>query len=82
MNWLLTTTGSGQQEPDDAHLTRVFNPSEQIKKFDKAHVYINKWIEDLNELTYPQAMVDHPFARNRAIETYKIGLENSVMEVA
>ncbi|GIR58346.1 MAG: hypothetical protein CM15mP65_09270 [Crocinitomicaceae bacterium] len=52
------------------------------KKFDKAHTYINKWIEDLNELTYPQPIVDHPFARNRAIETYKIGLENSVPEIA
>ena len=67
---------------DAAPYFRVFNPSEQIKKVDNAHVYINKWIEDLNELSYPQPMVDHPFARNRAIETYKIGLENSVMEMA
>ena len=45
---------------DAAPYFRVFNPSEQIKKFDKAHTYINKWIEDLNELTYPQPIVDHP----------------------
>ncbi len=67
---------------DAAPYFRVFNPSEQIKKFDRAHDYINKWIENLNELTYPQPMVDHTFARNRAIETYKIGLENNVMEMA
>ena len=67
---------------DAAPYFRVFNPSEQIKKFDKSHTYINKWIEDLNELTYPQPVVEHPFARNRAIETYKIGLENSVPEMA
>ena len=54
---------------------RVFNPSEQIKKFDKDHRYINKWVTNLNDLSYPKPMVDHPMARNRAIETYKKGLE-------
>ena len=65
---------------DAAPYFRVFNPSEQIKKFDKAHIYIQKWISDLNEFTYPQPIVDHAFARKRAIETYKYGLENSILE--
>ena len=65
---------------DAAPYFRVFNPSEQIKKFDKAHIYIQRWISDLNELTYPQPIVDHAFARNRAIGTYKFGLENSILE--
>ena len=60
---------------DAAPYFRVFNPSEQIKKFDKDHKYINKWVKDLNDFSYPQPMVDHPMARNRAIETYKKGLE-------
>tara|TARA_X000000950_G_scaffold197816_1_gene238283 strand:- start:1042 stop:2337 length:1296 start_codon:yes stop_codon:yes gene_type:complete len=60
---------------DAAPYFRVFNPSEQIKKFDKDHRYINKWITDLNDFSYPKPMVDHPMARNRAIETYKKGLE-------
>ena len=60
---------------DAAPYFRVFNPSEQIKKFDKDHRYINKWIIDLNDFSYPKPMVDHPMARNRAIETYKKGLE-------
>ena len=60
---------------DAAPYFRVFNPSEQIKKFDKDHRYINKWVTDLNDFTYPKPMVDHPIARNRAIETYKKGLE-------
>ncbi len=59
---------------DSAPYFRVFNPTEQIKKFDKQHNYINKWVKDLNELTYPSPMVEHKFARNRALETYKIGL--------
>ena len=65
---------------DAAPYFRVFNPSEQIKKFDKTHIYIQRWISDLNELTYPRPIVDHAFARNRAIETYKFGLENGILE--
>ena len=35
---------------DAAPYFRVFNPSEQIKKFDKdQNTYINKWVEDLND---------------------------------
>ena len=60
---------------DAAPYFRVFNPSEHIKKFDKDHRYINKWVTNLNDLSYPKPMVDHPMARNRAIETYKKGLE-------
>lgn len=60
---------------DAAPYFRIFNPHEQIKKFDKDLVYINKWVKDLNELTYPKPMVEHKFARERALEVYKAGLE-------
>lgn len=60
---------------DAAPYFRVFNPSEQIKKFDKQNTYINKWVEDLNEFSYPSPVVEHAFARNRAIASYKEGLE-------
>ena len=53
---------------------RIFNPTTQIQKFDKEHKYINKWVTDLNELTYPQPMIDHKFARERCLETYKAAL--------
>ena len=59
---------------DAAPYFRVFNPSEQIKKFDKQNNYINKWIEDFNEFSYPDPIVEHSFARNRAIASYKEGL--------
>jgi len=59
---------------DAAPYFRVFNPSEQIKKFDKQNSYINKWVEDLNEFSYPDPIVEHSFARNRAIASYKEGL--------
>jgi deoxyribodipyrimidine photo-lyase len=53
---------------------RVFNPESQQKKFDKDCVYIRKWVQDFDELTYPQPMVEHKFARERAIATYKAGI--------
>ena len=59
---------------DAAPYFRVFNPSEQIKKFDKQNSYINKWIEDFNEFSYPDPIVEHSFARNRAIASYKEGV--------
>lgn len=50
---------------------RIFNPTEQLKKFDKNLNYINKWIDNFNELSYPEPIVDHKIARERAIATYK-----------
>lgn len=50
---------------------RIFNPTEQVKKFDKQRAYIKKWVPDVEELTYPQPIVDHKFARERALKTYK-----------
>ena len=59
---------------DSAPYFRVFNPYEQVKKFDKDLNYIKKWVPEFQELTYPQPMVEHKMARLRALETYKIGL--------
>jgi deoxyribodipyrimidine photo-lyase len=60
---------------DAAPYFRIFNPSEQLKKFDKEMVYIRKWIPEFDTQDYPEPMVDHKFARERALTTYKIGLE-------
>jgi len=62
---------------DAAPYFRVFNPSEQIKKFDKDLKYIHKWVPELESFHYPQPMVEHKMARLRAIETYKNGLERN-----
>lgn len=53
---------------------RIFNPTSQIKKFDKDFSYIKKWVPDFQELTYPFPMVDHKFARERCLKTYKEAL--------
>ncbi len=53
---------------------RVFNPDSQTEKFDKDLTYIKKWIPEFGTAAYPKPIVDHKFARNRAIETYKKAL--------
>ena len=53
---------------------RVFNPDSQTEKFDKDLVYIKKWVPEFGTAAYPNPIVDHKFARNRAIETYKKAL--------
>ena len=59
---------------DSAPYFRIFNPTEQVKKFDKDLKYIKKWVPDFQELTYPMPIVEHKFARARCLETYKSGL--------
>ncbi len=59
---------------DAAPYFRIFNPTTQILKFDKELNYIKQWVPDFQELTYPQPMVDHKFARERCLETYKSAL--------
>ena len=59
---------------DAAPYFRVFNPTEQVKKFDKEHTYIKKWVPEYQSLDYPTPMVDHKMARIRCLETYKAGL--------
>lgn len=59
---------------DAAPYFRVFNPIEQIKKFDPELKYIKKWVPELDSLDYPLPLIDHKMARERAIETYKLGL--------
>lgn len=58
---------------DAAPWYRIFNPETQTKKFDPQFAYIRKWIPDFDKPGYPKKMVEHDFARQRAIEAYKKG---------
>jgi deoxyribodipyrimidine photo-lyase len=58
---------------DAAPYFRVFNPEIQFKKFDEKGIYIRKWIPEF-DLGYNEPMIDHAFARDRAISTYKAGI--------
>lgn len=60
---------------DAAPYFRVFNPYLQTNKFDKDLTYIKKWIPELNEFSYPQPIVQHEFARKRALEVYANALK-------
>lgn len=62
---------------DAAPYFRVFNPASQLEKFDKKGRYVRTWVKDLDELTYPEPMVEHKMARERAISTYKNALADS-----
>ena len=69
-NWQWAS-GSGV---DAAPYFRIFNPMTQVEKFDKQLEYINTWVPELQELTYPQKMVDHKMARERCLKVYKTAL--------
>ncbi len=66
-NWQWAA-GSGV---DAAPYFRIFNPTEQVKKFDKDLIYIKKWIPELQDFSYPQPIVDHVFARERCLRVFK-----------
>jgi deoxyribodipyrimidine photo-lyase len=63
--------GSGT---DAAPYFRIFNPSEQFRKFDPQAVYVKKWVPEYGTSNYPQPIVDHAFARDRCLTTYKTAL--------
>lgn len=54
---------------------RVFNPDLQMKKFDGNKEYVRKWVPDCIGNFYPKPIVDHDFARERAISVYRTGLK-------
>ena len=53
---------------------RVFNPQSQTEKFDPELKYVKKWVPEYGTDKYPKPIVDHKFARQRAIDTYKAAL--------
>lgn len=69
-NWQWAA-GSGV---DAAPYFRIFNPAEQIKKFDAEYKYIKKWIPEWNTSSYPEPIVDHKEAREKCLATYKKAL--------
>jgi len=64
--------GSGN---DAAPYFRVFNPELQLKKFDPKMEYVFKWAPEYRKALLPVPIVEHDFARKRALETYKKALK-------
>lgn len=63
--------GSGN---DAAPYFRVFNPELQTKKFDPELKYIKEWVQEFGTDEYPEPIVEHKFARERALKEYKRAL--------
>jgi deoxyribodipyrimidine photo-lyase len=59
---------------DAAPYFRVFNPTLQADRFDPQQVYIKKWVPEFGTTHYSKPIVEHVFARNRAIATYQTAL--------
>jgi deoxyribodipyrimidine photo-lyase len=66
-NWQWAA-GSGV---DAAPYFRIFNPTEQVKKFDKELKYIRKWVHELDTPYYSPPIVDHKVAREKCLLVYK-----------
>ena len=62
---------------DAAPYFRVFSPQLQAVKFDKKMEYIKKWVPEFETTAYPSPIVDHKFARERALKSYKSALERN-----
>lgn len=62
---------------DAAPYFRVFNPTLQTEKFDKDLKYIQKWVPELKTNKYPKPMVEHSFARDRALKVYAEAVKNN-----
>lgn len=55
---------------DAAPYFRVFNPHTQLEKFDKSLEYVKKWVPEYGTADYPEEMVNHKQARQRALDEY------------
>ncbi len=59
---------------DAAPYFRIFNPLTQAEKFDPQNIYIKKWIPEFGTKQYSQPILEHAYARQRCLETYKASL--------
>jgi deoxyribodipyrimidine photo-lyase len=69
-NWQWVA-GSGV---DAAPYFRIFNPTTQIKDYDKDMEFIRTWVKEYGTNDYPEMMVDHKEARERILRVYKEAL--------
>jgi deoxyribodipyrimidine photo-lyase len=60
---------------DAAPYFRIFNPMEQLKKFDPDLEYVQRWVPEFGTREYVSPMIDHRFARDRALETFREAIQ-------
>jgi deoxyribodipyrimidine photo-lyase len=54
---------------------RIFNPASQLEKFDKDLRYVKTWVPEYGTDRYPEPIVDHKMARERALAVFKEALD-------
>ncbi|MES2803169.1 MAG: deoxyribodipyrimidine photo-lyase [Bdellovibrionota bacterium] len=59
---------------DAAPYFRIFNPESQVERFDPKFEYVKKWVPEFGTAKYVKPMVEHKFARERALTEFKKGL--------
>ena len=59
---------------DAAPYFRVFNPESQRKRFDPNFEYVKKWVPEFADWNYTRPIVEHKYARERALMVYKKAL--------
>jgi len=59
---------------DAAPYFRIFNPMLQTARFDPDQAYIRRWLPEIQSPDYPKPIVEHTFARQRALAAYKNAL--------
>ncbi|MEY3051298.1 MAG: hypothetical protein RLY31_1083 [Bacteroidota bacterium] len=59
---------------DAAPYFRIFNPAAQLQKFDRSLDYVRRWVPEYGSNRYPKPMVEHAYARQRCLETYRAAL--------
>ena len=65
-------SGSGL---DAAPYFRIFNPITQAEKFDPQSRYIKKWVPEYGTSRYVKPIIEHKFARERALVRFKEALQ-------
>lgn len=61
---------------DAAPYFRIFNPYTQTQKFDPNFDYIRQWLPEFDTAAYVKPIVNHKYARERCLATYKKGLQS------
>lgn len=62
---------------DAAPYFRIFNPLLQAQRFDPKGEYIRKWVPEFGTLNYTQPIVEHKFARDRALRVFQNALRKT-----
>ena len=50
---------------------RVYSPESQLEKVDPELTYVKRWVPEVGTAAYPAPIVDHKFARDRAVEAIR-----------